>query len=97
MAQCEYGEICGCYPDLKERMPYTAEMIRKRYCAGKFGDCARFLLYSAVGMGKVPSDLFPGQTERAEMLLKMEDVLVPLPTVVPAAIRNGAEEEARPR
>ena len=49
--------------------PGTAEMIKKKYCKGDNSDCARFMVFEALGRQKVPSDLFPSQTDRAREII----------------------------
>lgn len=69
MTDCEFVARCTFFEDRMSKMPGMAEMLRTRYCAGEFKDCARHQLTKEFGLEAVPSDLFPNQTEVAEQIL----------------------------
>lgn len=69
MATCELVEKCIFFNDQMESMPSTANVYKKLYCEGNFGDCARFIVCKAKGRDKVPVGLYPNQKERAQILL----------------------------
>jgi len=50
-------------------MPGTAEIYKKKYCAGEYADCARYLVFKAIGREHVPKDLFPNQQEKVQKII----------------------------
>jgi hypothetical protein len=70
MQKCELVEKCPFFNDLMERMPATANMMKKRYCLSDNSQCARYAVFKAVGREKVPKDLFPNQTEKAQEIIE---------------------------
>ena len=69
MADCECLEGCPFFNDRMEDKPATAEMYKKSYCRGSSVQCARYIVFSALGREAVPADLFPNQVERAYELI----------------------------
>ena len=69
MTDCEQIEKCSFINDKLADKPATAEMYMKAYCRGGNVQCARFIVFSALGSGSVPSDLFPNQVEKAYDLI----------------------------
>jgi methyl-accepting chemotaxis protein len=69
MTDCARLAKCPFFNDRMAGMPAMAEMYKRQYCRGVFGDCARFIVADAWGPEKVPSDLFPNQADRARSLL----------------------------
>jgi hypothetical protein len=69
MARCECLEGCIFFNDKMASMPVLAEKMKKRYCLGDNHDCARHMVFHALGRGTVPSDLFPSQQERTHALI----------------------------
>jgi hypothetical protein len=69
MADCECLEGCPFINDKMAGKPATSEMYKKAYCHGSNVQCARFIVFSALGNGSVPSDLFPNQVEKAYDLI----------------------------
>ena len=74
MQKCELIEKCLFFNDLMERMPATANMMKKRYCLNDNLQCARYTVFKALGREKVPKDLFPNQIEKAQEIIKREKV-----------------------
>jgi hypothetical protein len=50
-------------------MPKVADMAKKTYCIEGAMACARRMVAEKWGRERVPADLFPGQTDRAQELL----------------------------
>jgi hypothetical protein len=50
-------------------MPGTVEMYKMTYCRGTHAECARYLVFKAVGRENVPKDLFPNQKERVQRII----------------------------
>lgn len=69
MADCELLEKCIFFNDKMAGMPSMANIYKTRFCKGDFAPCARYRVAKALGREKVPPDLFPNQTERANALL----------------------------
>ena len=69
MASCELVEACIFFNDKMTNMPSTAAVIKKSYCEGDFGRCARYMVVQAKGRGTVPADLFPNQVDRAREII----------------------------
>jgi len=72
--KCELLETCIFFQDKMERMPATANMMKKRYCLNDNLQCARYTVFKALGREKVPKDLFPNQIEKAQEIIKREKV-----------------------
>jgi len=70
MANCELIETCIFFNDQMPNMPSTAAVYKKIYCEQDFQNCARFMIFKAIGRSSVPKDLFPNQKERAETIIK---------------------------
>ena len=64
MAKCELIEKCIFFNDQMANMPGTAELYKTTFCKDNFDECARHLVYKALGRDKVPKDLFPNQREK---------------------------------
>jgi hypothetical protein len=50
-------------------MPATAAGFKRKYCEGDSAECARFMIFKALGKGMVPPDLFPNQVDRARQVI----------------------------
>ncbi len=70
MAECQCLEKCPFFNDkMKESLPAMIELWKKKYCLGDSSECARFIVFQALGREKVPLDLYPHQLDRAQQLL----------------------------
>ncbi|MCX5708753.1 MAG: hypothetical protein NTY14_07305 [Candidatus Omnitrophica bacterium] len=69
MADCKLLKTCIFFSDRMVGMPKTADMVKEKYCQGDNSECARHMVFIACGREKVPSDLFPGQIEKARDIL----------------------------
>ena len=69
MADCELLEICPFFSDQLKNMPAASNTIKKIYCRWNFVKCSRYKIAIVLGRKKVPSDLFPGDSRRAEDIL----------------------------
>ncbi|HAR45076.1 MAG: hypothetical protein A2X56_02805 [Nitrospirae bacterium GWC2_57_13] len=69
MADCELISGCIFFNSQMANMPGTAEIYKTTYCKGKHDECARQLVFKAVGKEHVPKDLFPNQAERAQRII----------------------------
>ncbi|MBN1242087.1 MAG: hypothetical protein JXA15_05190 [Spirochaetales bacterium] len=69
MADCECLPKCPFFHDRMENMPAMANLMKKRYCQGDATDCARHMIFLALGGDKVPPQLYPSQVERAREII----------------------------
>ncbi len=44
-------------------------MFKQRYCHTDSSECARHMVFKALGKKNVPLDLFPNQNEKAERII----------------------------
>ncbi len=73
MAQCECLAKCPFFADRMSMMPAVANLVKSRLCQNTESDrseCARHVVFVALGPGNVPPDLFPDDLERARELIK---------------------------
>ena len=69
MAQCECLDACPFFNDKMANMPGSAASFKRKYCEGDSSECARFMVFKALGKAKVPADLFPNQVDRAKQVI----------------------------
>ncbi len=68
--ECEKLMTCPFFNGQLDDMPAVSGLLKQSYCLGDKTDCARYQVASA-GL-KVPADLFPNDTLRANRLLKRQ-------------------------
>lgn len=72
MSKCVLTKECVFFKDKMADMPYTASVIKAKYCEGEGGaTCARYLAFEQLGIDNVPQDLLPNQTEKMKELLEI--------------------------
>lgn len=71
MLDCECLENCPFFNDKMANKPASSELMKHQYCHGHFEECARYRIYKSRGSAAVPSDLFPGESSRANQLEKI--------------------------
>lgn len=69
MADCQCLPTCIFFNDRMADMPAMASSMKRRYCQGDNSQCARFMVFSALGKEKVPNDLFPNNVVKAKLIL----------------------------
>ncbi len=69
LPDCELLQTCKFFNDQMADMPANATLYKRNLCQGKKDDCARYMVFAAMGREKVPADLFPGQRERAKRII----------------------------
>jgi hypothetical protein len=52
-----------------ENMPNASETMKKIYCRWNYIKCARYKVALAIGRKRVPPDLFPGDSQKADNIL----------------------------
>jgi len=69
MADCDCLPGCPFFHDRMTNMPALSGMMKKRYCLDDFMACARHQVKEALGKEKVPSTLYPSQSEMAQKVI----------------------------
>ncbi len=69
MADCECLPKCPFFHDRMESKPATAQLMKTTYCLGDSTECARHMIFAAVGGSFVPGDLYPSQVERVPKII----------------------------
>jgi len=62
MADCECLPTCDFFNDQMRGLEAVKDMMKRRYCLGDSSDCARHMVFEALGKGRVPPELIPNQT-----------------------------------
>lgn len=71
MADCENLAGCPFFNNIIPNMPITAQYLKNTYCHGDSCQCARYMVCKALGKNKVPLELFPEESARAERIIAM--------------------------
>ena len=69
MAECECLPACLFFNDKMANMPTIAEMMKDELCRGDNTQCARHMVFLALGREKVPADLWPRQVDEAKKII----------------------------
>ncbi len=69
MADCELLEGCVFFNDKMVNMPATGELYKDKYCRENNLECARYMVFKALGREKVPLDLFPNMKDIAQEII----------------------------
>jgi hypothetical protein len=69
MADCELLNGCPFFNDRMQGLEVIKEMLKKRYCKADNSNCARYMVFKALGRPKVPADLIPNQADRAKQII----------------------------
>ena len=69
MPACGCLSNCPFFNDMMMGMDSVKDMMKRRYCHGANARCARYMVFKALGRAKVPADLTPNQTDRAEKII----------------------------
>lgn len=71
MSDCECIAKCPFFNDKMPNMPLTIKIYKQKYCRDNNSNCARYIIFKALGKEKVPEDLYPTHITRIqEILLK---------------------------
>ncbi len=68
--KCGFIEGCIFFNRYLAKTPATAGLMVGQYCHGDFETCARFIVRTHKGKEHVPEDMFPGQRDRAQKILR---------------------------
>ena len=69
MPDCQFLKKCPFFHDYLKNMPSASDTLKKMYCQWRYKYCARYRVGIQLGRDKIPNDLFPGDTARADKLL----------------------------
>jgi hypothetical protein len=70
MAECELLKTCPFFNDRVAEMPTVAAWLKKQYCRNNYSECARYKVRNALGVERVPRDLFPNEPKRAQKIIE---------------------------
>ena len=70
MAQCKYLTDCPFFKETLENIPAETEVIKRRFCKGDYSQCARYMVFKALGARKVPDYLFPRSADAARRIIE---------------------------
>ncbi len=70
MSECSRLKSCPFFNDKLNYFPHTAEATKIVFCKDGYKECARFIVAEAIGVDKVPVDLFPIEFHKIEEILK---------------------------
>lgn len=69
MSECINYTKCRFFIENLKNSPSTAAMVQSNYCKHKFDECARYMVYQALGEAFIPVDLSPSDTEQAREII----------------------------
>lgn len=69
MADCVCLSGCIFFNDKMQNMPSMAHIYKDRYCRGDNTECARYMVFKALGRENVPADLYPNDVARARDII----------------------------
>jgi hypothetical protein len=70
MSDCECLGSCPYFENgVAKEIDTIAQMRQQEYCKADFSKCARYMVFRALGLEKVPRDLLPFQVDRAKKLI----------------------------
>lgn len=56
---CDKSALCPFFKKAMPNQPANTDELIKKYCEGNSLNCARAMVYDALGNDKVPADLLP--------------------------------------
>ena len=69
MAECELLAGCIFFNDKMSNMPAMASIFKDKYCKDDNAECARYMVFKALGKEKVPPNLFPNMKDKAKEVI----------------------------
>jgi len=69
MVECECLTTCVFFNDQMKGLEAVKGLMKQHYCLGDNSNCARFMVFKALGKGRVPADLIPNQTEKVRAII----------------------------
>ncbi len=65
MPECVCLARCPFFNDKMQDIPAMLLIYKEKYCLGDNEQCARHMVFQALGRERVPVDLYPNQQKRA--------------------------------
>ena len=65
MPDCESLSTCLFFNEKMANMPAMTTYLKAMYCRSDNTKCARYMVFKALGKGKVSADLYPDEVDRA--------------------------------
>lgn len=72
MQECELIEKCPFYNDHLQGNIEQIEEMKEKYCRKNNLNCARYMVFMALGKESMPDELFPHQKDRAYEVISQE-------------------------
>ncbi|RPJ09128.1 MAG: hypothetical protein EHM28_02415 [Spirochaetaceae bacterium] len=69
MDTCELMHKCRFLNEKIADLPLVVHIMKKTFCTGSKGHCARYIIFRALGNDGLPPDLFPNHLYRAHEIL----------------------------
>lgn len=68
--ECENLKNCPFYKDKMDIDSGLGKLYKRRYCKGDKTQCARYMVFQALGGEFVPVDLYPNMHDRAKKIIE---------------------------
>lgn len=75
MASCELFNNCP-FSDERRSANGCGIICRTKYCRGDNADCARYMVFKALGAAAIPIDLYPDMHKRARQIIRNKSLVV---------------------
>jgi hypothetical protein len=69
MAICELKSECHVFNEYLPSMKAVAEGLKAMYCRGDNSECARLIVFNALGIEALPPGLFPNDVQKAAQII----------------------------
>lgn len=69
MLECELIEGCPFYNGYLKGDENKIEAMKEKFCRKNNLNCARYMIFMALGRGSVPPELFPHQKNKAYQII----------------------------
>jgi len=66
MTQCKFLSGCLFFNKTQGKLE---DLLKKQYCMGEFGQCARYMIATQISREKVPPTMFPNMHRKAQEIL----------------------------
>lgn len=73
MQECELMDSCPFFNDQLKDDDEQIGIMKEKYCQSNNLNCARYMIFMALGRESVPKDLFPHQKEAAYVIIAESD------------------------
>lgn len=70
MPDCECLKDCPYFEnEVMKEIDVMAKIRQEQYCRGDYSQCARYIVFKALGKANVPRNLLPFQADKAKALI----------------------------